>query len=87
MDAITYTAVRQNLANTMNKVIDTHEPLIITRQKGGAVVMISLEDFNAMQESIYLLGNPANAEKLRKSISDIEAGQGRAVELADLTGH
>lgn len=84
MDAISYTAARQNLSATMNKVIDEHEPVIITRQKAGAVVMMSLEDFNSIQETMYLLGSPANAEHLRQSIADLEAGKGLEVRLEDL---
>lgn len=84
MQAISYTAARQTLAATMDKVIDGHEPVIITRQKAGAVVMMSLEDFNNIQETIYLLGNPTNAEHLRRSIADLEAGKGIEVRLEDL---
>ncbi len=84
MEAISYTAARQNLAATMDKVIDGHDAVIITRQKAGAVVMMSLDDFNSMQESMYLLGNPVNAERLRKSISDIEAGKTRPFALEEL---
>lgn len=84
MDAISYTAARQNLAATMNRVIDEHEPVIITRQKAGAVVMMSLEDFNSINETMYLLENPANAEHLRRSIAGLEAGKGIEVRLEDL---
>ena len=84
MDAISYTAARQNLAATMDKVIEGHETVIITRQKAGAVVMLSLEDFNSMQETMYLLGNPANAERLRRSVADIEAGKTRRFSLEEL---
>lgn len=84
MDAISCTAARQNLAATINKVIDEHEPVIITRQKAGAVVMMSLEDFNSIHETMYLLGSPANAERLHKSIADLEEGRGRDVTLEDL---
>ena len=84
MDVISYTDARQNLAATMDKVIDGHDAVIITRQNAGAVVMISLEDFNSMQETMYLLGNPANAERLRKSIAELEAGKGVEVRLEDL---
>ena len=84
MEAISYTAARQNLAETMDKVIEGHDTIIITRQKAGAVVMMSLEDFNSMQETMYLLGNPVNAAHLRKSLADIEAGKGIEVELEDL---
>ena len=84
MNAISYTAARQNLAKTMDKVIQDHDAIIITRQKAGAVVMMSLEDFNSMQETMYLLGNPANAAHLRKSIAELEADKGIEVTLDDL---
>ena len=84
MDAISYTAARQNLAATMDKVIEGHETVIITRQKAGAVVMLSLEDFNSMQETMYLLGNPANAARLRKSVADIAEGKTKPFSLSEL---
>jgi len=84
MEAISYTAARQKLAETMDKVIEGHDTIIITRQKAGAVVMMSLEDFNSMEETMYLLGNPVNAAHLRKAVADIEAGKGIEVRLEDL---
>ena len=84
MNAISYTAARQNLAETMDKVIQDHDAVIITRQKAGSVVMMSLEDYNSMQETMYLLGNPANAEHLSKSIADIKAGRVKEISLEDL---
>lgn len=84
MDAITYTAARQQLAQTMNEVCENHTPVIITRQKAEAVVMMSLSDFNSIQETAYLLSNPANAERLRASVAEAEAGKLITTSLADL---
>ena len=56
--AITYSEARQNLAETMNRVCDHHEPVIITRQKSPSVVMMSLEDYNSIMETAYLLRSP-----------------------------
>ena len=84
MQAITYTQARQNLAQTMSEVCDSHEPVIITRQKAPAVVMLSLEDYNSMKETAYLLSNKANAERLLKSIEDAESGKVTRVSLHDL---
>lgn len=84
MDAITYTAARQQLAQTMNAVCENHAPVIITRQKAEAVVMMSLSDFNSIQETAYLLSNPANAERLRASVADAEAGKLITTSLAEL---
>ena len=84
MDAITYTSARQQLAQTMNEVCENHTPVIITRQRAEAVVMMSLSDFNSIQETAYLLSNPANAERLRASVADAETGKLITTSLADL---
>lgn len=61
MDSISYTAARANLARTMDRVCDDHEPVIITRSSEPSVVMISLEDYKALEETAYLLRSPKNA--------------------------
>jgi len=83
MDAITYTDARANLASTMDRVCDDHEPVIITRNGEQAVVMISLEDFNGLEETAYLLRSPANARRLLESIVEFERGQGTERELIE----
>jgi antitoxin YefM len=83
MDAITYTSARANLASTMNRVCDNHEPIIITRNSEQAVVMISLDDYNALEETAYLLRNPANARRLLESIAELESGGGIERELIE----
>lgn len=75
MEAINYSSARENLAETMERVCDDHEPVIITRQNARAVVMMSLEDFNSIQETAYLLQSPANAKQLRKSMKQAEKGK------------
>lgn len=81
MDAVTYTQARQNFTSTMKKVCDDHVPLIITRKSEPPVVMMSLEDYNSMQETLYLLRSPANAAKLLKSIENVKKGKVTAREL------
>lgn len=83
MDAITYTHARANLAGTMDRVCNDHEPVIITRNGDQSVVILSLEDFQALEETAYLLRSPANAKRLFKSIEQLEAGRGQALELAE----
>lgn len=75
MDAISYSAARKNLVKTMEKVCDDHSPVIITRKNARAVVVMALEDYNAIEETAYLLRSPANAERLRQSIKQAEAGK------------
>jgi len=82
MDAITYSAARANLANTMNRVCDEHEALIITRSGERSVVMLSLEDFQALEESAYLLRSPANARRLLGAAAQLAAGKGKERKLA-----
>ncbi|MFM7290498.1 MAG: type II toxin-antitoxin system Phd/YefM family antitoxin [Planctomycetia bacterium] len=83
MDAITYTAARAKLADTMDRVCEDHEPLIITRNGQQSVVMMSLEDFKALEETAYLLRAPANAKRLLEAISSLERGRGKTRRLAE----
>lgn len=71
MDAFTYTQVRDNFSKAMNKVCTDHAPIIITRQKEKPVVMMSLEDYNAIEETLYLMKSPKNAARLSKALKDI----------------
>jgi len=82
MNAITYTTARANLASTMDRVCNDHEALIITRNADQAVVMLSLEDFNALEETAYLLRTPANAKRLLNAMAQLGAGKGTERELA-----
>ena len=82
MDTLTYSAARANLATTMDRVCNDHEPLIITRNGEQAVVMLSLEDYKAIEETAYLLRSPANARRLLASIEALAAGRGTERKLA-----
>lgn len=81
MKAISYTNARSNLAKTMEKVCDDHDPVIITRRNESSVVMMSLEDFQALEETAYLLKSPKNARRLLESIAQLESGDGTEREL------
>lgn len=83
MDALTYSAARANLAQTMDRVCNDHEPLIITRNGEQAVVMLSLEDYNALEETAYLLRNPTNAKRLLAATEQLTAGKGTERKLAE----
>ena len=74
MDAITYTHARSHLAQTMEQVCDDHAPLIITRKNRRSVVMISLEDYQALEETAYLLRSPKNARRLLEAVAELESG-------------
>ena len=81
MDAISYSAARANLASTMDRVCNDHEPLIITRNGEQSVVMLSLEDYKALEETAYLLSTPENARRLLSAAAQLQAGQGTEREL------
>ena len=76
MDVLTYSDTRANLKEVMDRVVADHNPVVITRQKAEAVVMVSLADWNAMEETAYLLSDPETAAELRESIRQLETGQG-----------
>ena len=65
----------------MQQVCDDCEPVIITRKRDQAVVMMSLDDYESLQETVYLLRSPSNARRLRESIAQLEAGEGLIREL------
>jgi antitoxin YefM len=75
MDTITYTSARSNLAKTMEKVCDDHSPVVITRKTAQPVVMMSLEDSEALEETAYLLRSPKNTRRLLESVAELEAGK------------
>ncbi len=76
MDTITYSEARSRLADTMEKVCDDHAPMIITRKNYSSVVMISLDDYQALEETAYLLRSPKNAQRLLASIAELDNGGG-----------
>lgn len=83
MNTITYTSARGNLAKTMTKVCDDHSPVIITRKTAQPVVMMSLEDYEAFEETAYLLRGPKNARRLLESIAELAVGKGTEKELVE----
>jgi antitoxin YefM len=83
MEAMTYTAARQNLAKTMEKVCRDHSPVIVTRKTTNSVVIMSLEDYEALEETAYLLRSPKNTRRLIESIAQLEADKGTERELTE----
>lgn len=75
MQAVTYSEARQDLKNIMDEACNNHEPILITRRKGESVVLLSLEDYESIMESEYLLSDPANAQRLMRSLEEAKAGK------------
>lgn len=81
MNNLNYTYMRQNLAKVMDQVNDDQAPILVTRQSGKPVVVMSLEEFNALEETAHLLRGAANAQRLIESTAQLRRGEGRTVAL------
>ncbi|WP_111742138.1 YoeB-YefM toxin-antitoxin system antitoxin YefM [Leminorella richardii] len=76
MEKISYSKARQNLAATMVKTIEDRAPILITRQNGDPCVLMSLEEYESLEETAYLMRSPANAIRLMTSIEELRSGKG-----------
>lgn len=74
MEAVNYSTLRSNLKSYMNRITDDYETLIITRKNGKNVVMMPLDEYNNLMESIHLLSNDLNRTALEKSLNQLEQG-------------
>jgi antitoxin YefM len=83
MKSISYTSARSNLAKTMEHVCNDHAPVAITRKGEGAVVMISMADYESLEETAYLLRSPKNTRRLIEAVAELENGQGQEKELIE----
>lgn len=83
MDTVTYATARANLASTMDRVCEDHEPIIITRKGEQSVVMLSLEDYKALEETAYLLRTPANVRRLLAPVAQLDGGKGGEWTLSE----
>ncbi|PHS56741.1 MAG: type II toxin-antitoxin system prevent-host-death family antitoxin [Sulfurimonas sp.] len=83
MQTTTFSQTRQHLASTMDAVVANHNPITITRQNKEAVVMISLQDFQSMQETAYLMQSSNNASRLNEAIEQLESGFGQTRDLIE----
>lgn len=83
MTTFSYTNARNNLASVMKKATDDREPITITRNGHEPVVVLSMDEFESMEETLHLLSSPANAERLRQGLADFEAGKFEDHKLAE----
>jgi antitoxin YefM len=81
MNILTFSDARAGLKAVMDDVCADHSPTVITRQSGEPVVMLSLADFNSIEETLHLLSSPKNASRLLASIEQLKAGKARMREL------
>ena len=83
MNAITYTEARETLAETIRRVCRDHDPIIITRKREDAVVMIAQEDYDSLTETAYLLRSPKNARRMLDAIKELAEGKGKERRLLE----
>jgi antitoxin YefM len=83
MNSITYSEAREHLADTIKQVCRDHAPVMITRKRENAVVMISLDDYDSLNETSYLLKSPKNKRRLMDSIQELEDGRGTERRLRE----
>jgi antitoxin YefM len=85
MGHVNVTDFRQNLAAHLDEVVESRAPLFVTRGKGRGkgVVILSEDEYESMAETLHLLASPANAERLRQSVAELNAGKGKARGIAD----
>jgi len=81
MEAQTYSYTRQNLAQVMAQVNDNHTPIVVTSQRGKPAVIMSLDDYHALEESAYLLRHPTGAQRLMDAVQELKSGGGEIHEL------
>ena len=75
MGHVSYTELRQNLKKHLNSVCESRAPLVVTRQNGESVVVLSLAEYESLEETLHLIRDPINAERLLRSIEEAETGR------------
>ena len=81
MDAVSYSDLRQNLKSYLDKIYHDHDPMIVTRKNNENLVILSIDEYNSLMETNYLLSTPANAEHLYKSIEQLNTGKVKKMDL------
>ena len=83
MKTLNFSFTRQNLASTFDKVIDDCMPITVTRQNKESVVILSIKDYRAMEETLYLMQSSVNAKRLNRSMAQLEKGLGKKQRLIE----
>ncbi|MFT5860424.1 MAG: antitoxin YefM [Flavobacteriaceae bacterium] len=83
MEITTYSNFRQNLKSFLDNVFVDHNPLFVTRTNGEDVVVLAKSDYESLKETLHLLGNPKNAQRLMDGIEEYENGGGQEKDLIE----
>lgn len=74
MKVLNYSEFRKNLTESLNTVNDDGDIVIVSRSKGKNVVVMSLEEYNSIQETLYLTSSKANRKRLDEAIEEMNSG-------------
>ena len=83
MITTTYTALRRGLASALDRVNEDHAPMLVTRQNGKEAVLMSLDDYQSIQETLYLMHSSNNADRLQGAITQLRNGEGKSRDLIE----
>lgn len=83
MKTMSYTESRARYAEVLDSVVNDREEVVITRAGHEPVVIVSLDDFESLRETAYLMRSPANARRLLDAMERLESGAGEAHDLVD----
>lgn len=83
MQTINYTDARNQLAGLMEAASRDREPIIITRNGTGKVVLLAIEEYEAMEATLHLFSTKANASQIEQSLADYSEGKIQSGELCD----
>ncbi|WP_274371813.1 YoeB-YefM toxin-antitoxin system antitoxin YefM [Morganella morganii] len=83
MRTVSYSEARQNLSTTMIQTVEDRAPVLITRQNGESCVLMSLDEYNSLEETAYLMRSPKNARRLMDSIESLKDGKGMEREIIE----
>lgn len=83
MRVVNYSDFRNNLAQTLNAVNDDREIVVVSRTKGKNVVVMDLDEYNAIQETLHLTSNAMNRQRLTESIQEMNAGSFKSHKLTE----
>lgn len=81
MQTVSYSEARDNLKKVIDQAVVSRAPILITRQRGENVVMVSAEEWAGMEETLHLMSSPANAERLMEAVRGFDADDSKAVPL------
>ncbi|GHG66685.1 antitoxin [Alishewanella longhuensis] len=83
MRIVSFTEARNNLKSVLDSVVNDADTAVITRRDAEDAVVMSLDYYNNLMETVYLLRSPANAEHLQRSIAQFKAAKTSQRDLLD----